>query len=136
MRQTAPAFALALLAVLTGLAGCGTSNQETAAWNMNEADPLSRPVQVAWTSARASRCGFIFEPAQLRANYLAQMQRLGTPAAEYRRIEEAYDYTYQSVTETVRGQRGYCTKEKTDAIRNDLNQYIAGNFAHRASPAD
>lgn len=103
---------------------------------MNEADPLSRPVQVAWTSARASRCGFIFQPAQLRANYLNQMQRLGTPASEMKRITEAYDYTYDSVTQTVEGQSGYCTKSKTDAIRKDLNQYLAGNFAHRASPAD
>ncbi len=136
MRHAAPASAIILVAALIALSGCGTSSTDTAAWKMNESDPLSRPVQVAWTAARASHCGFIFQPAQLRANYLNQMQRLGTPAAELRRIEEAYDYTYGSVTDTIEKESNYCTKTKTDAIRKDLNQYLAGNFAHRASPAD
>ncbi|XSG82829.1 MAG: hypothetical protein ACPW61_03350 [Methyloligella sp. ZOD6] len=136
MRQAAPALAFVLLAALSGLTGCGSSGKESAAWKMNEDDPLSRPVQVAWTSARASHCGFIFQPAQLRANYLNRMRQLGTPASQLAEMEEAYDYTYKSVSETIGGQTNYCTKSKTDAIRKDLQQYLAGNFAHRASPAD
>jgi hypothetical protein len=136
LRHAAPASAIVLFAALLALGGCGSSSGEKAAWEMNESDPLSRPVQVAWTAARASHCGFIFQPAQLRANYLNQMQRLGTPPSELRRMEEAYDYTYESVTDTIQDQPKYCTKAKTDAIRKDLNQYLAGNFAHRASPAE
>ena len=80
----AAAAAAALLVVLTA---CSTvdsirgpetgASTEAAAYNVRPNDPLARPTQVAWTSARATRCGFVFNPQQLRSNYLAYESRFG-----------------------------------------------------------
>ncbi|MEG6509252.1 hypothetical protein V6C03_09740 [Methyloligella sp. 2.7D] len=114
----------------------GGVKTEDAAWKADAKDPLSRPVQVAWTSARARYCGFVFDPNQLRTSYLSAEQRAGNSEAQMRKIEKAYDYTVQSVTDSIKSNSHYCTKDRTTAIRKDLKQYLSGNFTHRASPAD
>src|SRR5262249_60816505 len=64
---------------------------DTEVGNMAPKDPLALPVQVGWTSARASYCGFMFNPDQLRADFLASEQRLGTPPDQMQKVERAYD---------------------------------------------
>src|SRR5262249_19695587 len=70
-----------LLAGAAGLAACssGASGLVTGATTVTAADapggitnenPLARPIGVAWTSARAKRCGFYFDAAKLRSSYL------------------------------------------------------------------
>ncbi len=125
----------ALLAVLTA---CGTMSQfqgpetgastESAAYNVQPDDPLARPTQVAWTSARATRCGFVFSPQQLRSNYLASESAFGHSAAQMQKITQAYDYTHRSVTQQIKNDQGYCNKDRLDAIRVDLNRYLAGDY--------
>jgi len=137
--QAAIAFAAALLVLALG--ACGTvdrirakegASSEIEARNMTPDDPLARPVQVAWTSARASHCGFIFDPAQLRANYLAAEARSGKTPDEMHQIERAYDYTRESVTHTIQDDLNYCTKARTTAIRDDLARYLAGDYTPQA----
>jgi len=123
------------------LAGCGSvekvtgkigSDPEKEARNAAPEDPLARPMQVAWTSARASHCGFIFDPNQLRANYLAAEAGSGKTPDEMAKIERAYDYTRQSVTDTIKDDFRYCSKERVAAIRRDLNRYLAGDYTPSA----
>jgi hypothetical protein len=134
---------MSLAASLLGaelLAGCSAvdrikgTNKEGASDDSDVAklerkDPLARPVQVAWTSARASYCGFIFDPVKLRADYLATEQSLGASEADMKKITHAYDYTLNSVNETIKGDPDYCNKSRTDAIRSALNRYLGGNYA-------
>jgi hypothetical protein len=94
-------------------------------------DPLARPIQVGWTSARASQCGFIFNPDQLRANFLA-VEAQSHPPEQMKKIEEAYDYTRKSVLESIKDDPRYCNKERTAAIRRDLNRYLAGDYTPSA----
>src|SRR5215510_10122505 len=78
---------LAAATLLPALAACGTvdrirgpkegANTELEARSVAPQDPLARPIQVAWTSARASHCGFVFNPDQLRSNFLAAAARSG-----------------------------------------------------------
>lgn len=96
--------------------------------NVKADDPLARPTQVAWTSARATHCGFIFNPDQLRASYLAAESAAGRSEAQMRKITEAYDYTRESVLLEIKGKPDYCDKERTDQIRKDLNRYLAGDY--------
>lgn len=72
--------AVAVAAALLALSACSTIDQvrgkdgassEKEARDVASTDPLARPIQVGWTSARATHCGFIFNPDQLRSNYLA-----------------------------------------------------------------
>ena len=133
------AVAAALLAAL--LAGCGSvervtgkigSSPEKEARNVVPDDPLARPTQVGWTSARASRCGFVFDPNQLRANYLAAEAQAGKTPEEIAKLERAYDYTRESVAKTIKDELNYCTKERTAAFRHDLNRYLAGDYTPSA----
>ncbi|HXG78683.1 MAG TPA: hypothetical protein VNJ31_05015 [Methyloceanibacter sp.] len=123
------------------LAGCGAaekvtgkiaSDPETEARNASPQDPLARPMQVAWTSARARRCGFIFEPGQLRANYLAAESQSGKTQEEMAKIQKAYDYTYESVFSSIKEDARYCSKERVAAIRRDLNRYLTGDYTPSA----
>jgi hypothetical protein len=95
-------------------------------------DPLARPIQVAWTSARASYCGFMFDPVKLKNDYMADESRKGIDPHQLQHISEVYDYTHDSVTDTIKANPKYCTKERTDAIRADLKRYLAGDYTPTA----
>jgi hypothetical protein len=44
------------------------------------------------------------------------------------KIEKAYDYTRESVLEQINKDSAYCSKDRLDAIRVDLNRYLAGDY--------
>jgi hypothetical protein len=136
-----PMLALAIVALLpacstvervTGKEGVST---EKAARYVSPDDPLARPIQVAWTSARAAHCGFMFDPEKLKANYLADERRRGLGPNQLDKMAKAYDYTRESVMETISADPAYCNKARIDAIRVDLNRYLAGDYAPTAKLA-
>ena len=142
------AFACAAALVIGVLAGCGAVDRMRGATTSSEGattekqaryvspeNPLARPIQVGWTSARASHCGFVFNPDQLRADFLASEARMGVPPDMMPKIEHAYDYTRQSVADSIKDDIGYCSKERTAAIRADLNRYLAGDYEPTARMA-
>ncbi len=60
----------------------------------------------------------------------------GNPPEQMEKIEHAYDYTLQSVTATIKDDLRYCSKERTAAIRADLNRYLGRRLhAHGAHGA-
>jgi hypothetical protein len=147
MRGTSPkrASCAALAAAATLLAallpGCSTFDSlktpdpEKEAREIAPEDPMARPTQVAWTSARASHCGFIFNPAQHRSNFMAAEMQAGNTPEQMQKIEHAYDYTLQSVTATIKNDVRYCSDERAAAIRKDLNRYLAGDYTPSARMA-
>jgi len=139
--NVAAGAALALAAALLALSACSTvdkvrgkdgASSEKEARDVASTDPLARPIQVGWTSARATHCGFIFDPNQLRANYMAAEVQAGATPEQMQKIERAYDYTRQSTLDTIKDNLRYCNKERTAAIRTDLNRYLAGDYAPTA----
>lgn len=133
--------AVASIAALLALSGCSTIDQvrgkdgassEKEARDVASNDPLARPIQVGWTSARATHCGFIFDPDQLRSNYLASEAQAGATPEQMQKIVRAYDYTRESTLASIKDNLGYCNKERTAAIRSDLNRYLAGDYAPSA----
>jgi hypothetical protein len=136
---------LAATFLLVALSACGTVDRfrgpqegaktELEARSVAPQDPLARPIQVAWTSARATHCGFVFSPDQLRSNFMAAEVRAGASPEQMQKIERAYDYTLQSVTATIKDNLGYCNKDRTAAIRRDLNRYLAGDYTPSARMA-
>ncbi|MGA8691843.1 MAG: hypothetical protein ACLQF1_05305 [Methyloceanibacter sp.] len=114
---------------VTGKEGAST---DQAARYVKPEDPLARPIQVAWTSARATHCGFMFDPAKLRSDYLADETRRGVDPYQLQKLTEAYDYTLNSVMETISADPSYCNKERTEAIRTDLKRYLAGDYSPTA----
>jgi hypothetical protein len=135
----AVALSLALLSACSAVKSIKGDKEgastEIEARKMAPEDPLARPVQVGWTSARAAHCGFIFNPDQLRSDYLAAEARIGIPPEQLKKLEQAYDYTRQSTFDTIKDDLHYCNKERTAAIRRDLNRYLAGDYTPSARMA-
>lgn len=103
-------------------------------------DPTSRAFQVGSVSARAVKCGYNFDPAKLKANFLATESTAITPA-DLPRVEKVYDTAYNGVTKAVAAQPGYCTPGKTADIKANLTRHLAGDFSPApvkqvAKPAD
>lgn len=77
MRGIKPGIRPSAAACITGawlvavLAGCSTvdrlrgpkegASTDVEARNVAPEDPLARPIQAGWTSARATHCGFVFK---------------------------------------------------------------------------
>jgi hypothetical protein len=131
-------FAL-LLAAAALQAGCSNSSaglatggvmpaDAPAAVGLSNDDPMARPVAVAWTSARAKRCAFYFDPAKLRTTYLSYEGRQGAGGEQYAKIEKAYDTTYRVTLEKTVGDPDYCSERKGGEIKADLERYLAGDY--------
>jgi len=131
-----------ILAATLALAGCsGSSVLTTASLTGGNApaaaaaqpgpppsDPTSRALQVAATSARATRCGFYFDPEKLKSNFLAAEMAQGAGPEQLQKIEREYEFTRASVAKKIAEDPGYCTELKTQEIKRDLNRHLAGDF--------
>ena len=135
MNRFAQAGAFALLLAAAALqAGCSNSSAGLATGGVMPADapaavglsndnPMARPVGVAWTSARAKRCAFYFDPAKLRTTYLSYEGRQGAGGEQYAKIEKAYDTTYRVTLEKTVGDPDYCSERKGGEIKADLERH-------------
>jgi hypothetical protein len=94
---------------------------------LTESDPMARPFSVAWTSARAQRCGFYFDPGKLKAAYLAY-ESSHNAAGELPKFEKAYEKTYEATAGEVNKNADYCTDKKASEIKADLQRYLAGDY--------
>ena len=135
MDQAARIFVTGLLLIGTALhAGCGNSASGLTAGaaegpGITNENPMARPIQVAWTSARAQRCGFYFDPARLRATYLEAEARQGAAGESLAKIQNSYDTTFRSISARVSANADYCTDKKGADIKADLQRHLAGDYA-------
>jgi hypothetical protein len=139
MTRTQQAIAAALLMGTTALhAGCGSSAGVLGGGGelpgdapslINNADPMARPVQVAWTAARAQRCGFFFDPAKLKANYINYESKQGGAGDQLAKMQQVYDSTFRAISVKVSADAGYCTDKKSAEIKAELNRHLAGDFS-------
>lgn len=91
-------------------------------------DPNARAVQVGWTAARAQRCGFIFDAAKLKSNFLAAEAARGSGPGTSTNPEKAYDQSFTSISAKIKDEADYCSKKKSDEIKADLQRHLAGNY--------
>lgn len=97
-------------------------------------DPLARPVAVAWTSARAQRCGFYFDATKLRASYLAYEAKQSSPE-QRTKAEQTYDSTFKVIRDRIASDAGYCTDKKGTEIKAELQRHLAGDFTPKLPQA-
>lgn len=141
MRALSGIAVLAISAIVLGGCGGGSSGAgiSTAslldgapkpgeAGGVTNTDPNARPVQVAWTAARAQRCGFNFDAAKLKANFLASEARNGALQPQLAQTEQVYDKTLLTISAKIRGEEDYCSERKSAAIKTDLQRHLAGDF--------
>jgi hypothetical protein len=118
------ASGISTASILDGKAGAGSGEVV----NIKPDDPAAKSVQVAWTAARAQKCGYNFDAARLKANYLAAEAREGAQQAQLAVFEKTYDSTFVNVGNNLKGDEGYCSERRTAAIKADLQRHLAGNY--------
>ena len=144
MKRFASALSLAGAVTCAALlAGCGSSSNTSAGLTtasilgegsaassgetlgIRNDDPMARPVQVAWTSARAQKCGFNFDAASLKSTYLAYEASQGGNVAS---AEKIYDQTANTIKTRTGPAEDYCSDRKSREIKADLQRHLAGNY--------
>src|SRR5262245_32506232 len=136
------AAGLVLALVAAALCGCsGSSGLTTASLVGGDEskpagptnDPPMRAFQVGTTSARAVKCGFNFDPAKLKANYLA-FEAKQPGAGDAAKVERIYDVSFNGVAKAVAGEGEYCSDAKTKSIKTDLTRHLAGDYTPAEQP--
>lgn len=90
-------------------------------------DGPARAFQVGTVSARAVKCGFNFDPAKLKANYLA-FERQQPVTQDVTKLERMYDVSFNAVAKAVAAEGEYCSDTKTRTIKADLGRHLAGDY--------
>jgi hypothetical protein len=96
-------------------------------------DPTNRAFQVGTVSAKAIKCGFNFDPAKLKNNYLGYERTLA-PGTDIAKVERIYDVSFNGVTKAVAADSDFCSEEKTKAIKADLSRHLAGDYTPAIRP--
>ncbi|MEL6299989.1 MAG: hypothetical protein AAFQ45_15620 [Pseudomonadota bacterium] len=112
------------------------SQPQQAAATPKVATPVDRALQVAATSARAQKCGYFFDPAQLRAAYLQAETARGTPVAQMANVTNSYDFTAVKVAKAIAGNQAYCSPARTKTIKTSLSRYLSGDFEAVIKPTE
>ncbi len=124
-----PASGISTASLLDGKSSAGSADGA----NIKPDDPSAKSVQVAWTAARAQKCGYNFDAARLKSNYLAAEARDGAQQAQLAIFDKTYDATFMNVTNNLKGDEGYCSERRTASIKSDLQRHLAGNYQLNAA---
>lgn len=114
-----------------GGAGAGAGTAQAAA-PPPVVTPTDRALQVSATSARAERCGFFFDPARLRANFLATEAQNGLAGPDMQKVEREYDTIRTKLSGVLAADKSFCTDAKAREIKKDLTRHLAGDFSPTA----
>jgi hypothetical protein len=121
------ASGISTASLLDGKSGAG-SGETPSLTNIKPDDPKAKAVQVAWTAARAQKCGYNFDAAKLKASYLASEAKAGAAQPQIAEFDKTYDTTFTTVSTNIKADDTYCNERKTATIKTDLQRHLAGNF--------
>ncbi|HRN84962.1 MAG TPA: hypothetical protein PK857_09085 [Hyphomicrobium sp.] len=133
---------LPFLMLAVGLAGCsGGGGVSTASILGSEAapttpagqasvaaDPGERAFHAGAVTARATRCGYNFDPGMVRSNYLAHEAALGAMPEQMAKLQQTYDVAHNGVAKAAGEDPNYCTDRRTREIKTELGRLLEGNF--------
>lgn len=127
--------------VSLALAGCGASNALTTGslFGGNSSGPAQvqapkavtpsdRAVYVAANITRAQRCGFFFDPEQVKVNFIAAEQAAGTTPDVMQKITREFDATRAQLAPVIAKDDAYCTEGRTREVKAALTRHLAGDF--------
>lgn len=126
--SAAGALAIVLSACSSGTSGISTGSLLSGKAKQTDM-PTERAMQVAATSARASQCGYNFDPAKLKASYLAFETAQGANPDQMGKLDKTFEYTRGSVAKRMADPDEYCNDEQTAKIKSDLTRHMAGDFS-------
>ncbi|MEL7048126.1 MAG: hypothetical protein AAFO75_04040 [Pseudomonadota bacterium] len=140
--MTTPAWTGPFTVIMVALAvsGCSTVSALTTGSLTGEAKPAAaaapvdsntpsaRALQVGTTAARATKCGYNFNAAELKSQYLAAEAASGMGVAEISKLDRIYESGFAGVAKAVTKPDVYCTAAKTTTIKADLQRHMAGDY--------
>lgn len=125
-----------VIAATFSVSACGNGGGVTTGSLFGSSQPkpvtderTERALEVAATSARASRCGYNFDPARLRTAYLAYETAQGGTPEQVAKAEKVYDFTRTSLVQKIAKEEDFCTEAKTKDIKASLTKNLAGDFS-------
>jgi hypothetical protein len=128
------AAGMIVASVAAALAGCSAGSGLTTGALLGEDKPAApvndspaRAFQVGTASARAVKCGFNFDPAKLKNNYLAY-EKLQPGGQDISKVERIYDVSFNGVAKAVAAEGEYCSDAKTRQVKADLARHLAGDY--------
>ncbi len=105
----------------------GGATKTAAAAPQAQNDPVSRALQVGSTAARAQKCGFNFDAAKLRTQFIAA-ETAANPA-DTQKVSQIYDTAYRGISRAVASKNeDYCSGGKVAAIKSALNRHMTGDY--------
>ena len=96
--------------------------------------PTERALHSAAISARATKCGYNFNPIKLREAYLASEAANGATPEQMAKLGQSYDFTVTAVSKQISKPEEYCTESKTREVSSQLNKQLAGDFRSPTKP--
>ena len=87
-----------------------------------------RALFVGATVARAQRCGFYFNPDEIRNNFIASEQQSGATPDAVQKATREFDFTRQKVAAAAAQDDTYCTEGRTRETKAALTRQLAGDF--------
>ena len=123
-----------LIGACLALAGCsrfggGSDATQASVAAPPPSTPPQRAVQVAWTAASARYCAFGLNPQKLKGDYLAWEQKQGLAPDAIQNLGATYDKAFFTFYAKVKDTPGYCSKEKIEEIRPEINRHLAGDYS-------
>jgi hypothetical protein len=97
--------------------------------------PTDRAFLVGSVSARAAKCGYNFDAAKLKSNFLANEMSRGTASDQLAQVDKVYAVAFNGVAKAAAEDPAYCSEAKTKQIKDDLNRLLAGDFEPRKAVA-
>ncbi|MFM1816584.1 MAG: hypothetical protein RLZ98_3279 [Pseudomonadota bacterium] len=89
---------------------------------------VDRAIHLGAMSARAAKCGYNFDSAKLRQDYLSyETTATGAPDA-VTKATEAYDKSNLLVAKAIAKDEAYCSATQTKQIKADLVKALAGDY--------
>lgn len=87
-----------------------------------------RAFQVGAVTARATKCGYNFDPVKVKTSYIAYETSLGATPEDLSKLEKVYTIAYNGIAKAAAGEANYCNDKKTKEIKADLARILAGDY--------
>ncbi len=97
-------------------------------------EPTERALHAASVSARASKCGYNFNPGKLRESFLAAEAAGGATPEQMTKLGQSYDFTHTTISKQISNPEEYCSDQRTRQVSADLTKQLAGDFRSPKKP--
>lgn len=128
LRIFGAALLASALAACSGGGGISTASLLGTAEKPKVDEPTERALNSAAISARASKCGYNFDPARLRESFLASEASLGATPEQMTKLGQSYDFTRATVSKQITNAEEYCSEQRTREVSAALTKQLAGDF--------